>query len=467
MTIDSNDVTFAQAGTGAVARTVRDRLREAVSVRDFGAVGDGSTDDYPAFRAALDHLRSLNINQAGTYYIGSPKLFVPAGKYRLSQTLDIDFTVTIEGESSGLYGGDASVLVFDASRTGLRLQAYNTTGATGVKSAGSSDRDASGTVLRGLGIGSAGGSGACHGLHSKVRFIGEDLKIAGFPGNGINIVASTAGGSPDEGNANCWVLSRGRIAGCGGSGLYIRGADTNAGVCTAFDVGSNGGWGVEDRSFLGNTFVGCHAEANTLGAYRTTDPNGQSVFLGCYSELGQPSSSFGSRTLVLGGTHGAGATGGALVRAQLGSLHSAGILAGDNANSASVQLGGGLTPVSIHHAAYAPGGFGFKFDSEGNLKCLYNNLDSALPFVITGPNTTNPVGPYMLSLPAVGIGWGANSRLHSTINAMSDLSGATLSRGTVFYYANPSAGGKLGCVVTTSGLYGSTAVVKEFGAVDA
>jgi hypothetical protein len=41
-----------QSGTGAVARTAQDKLRETVSVKDFGAVGDGAADDTAAINAA-------------------------------------------------------------------------------------------------------------------------------------------------------------------------------------------------------------------------------------------------------------------------------------------------------------------------------------------------------------------------------------------------------------------------------
>ena len=44
---------FTQDGAGAVRRTVQDKLRDWVSVTDFGAVGDGVTDDTAAFNAAF------------------------------------------------------------------------------------------------------------------------------------------------------------------------------------------------------------------------------------------------------------------------------------------------------------------------------------------------------------------------------------------------------------------------------
>ena len=42
-------VQFTQSGTGAVPRTVESKLQDVVSVKDFGAVGDGVTDDTDAF----------------------------------------------------------------------------------------------------------------------------------------------------------------------------------------------------------------------------------------------------------------------------------------------------------------------------------------------------------------------------------------------------------------------------------
>jgi parallel beta-helix repeat protein len=62
-------VTFLQAGTGATQRTALAKLRDTVSVKDFGAVGDGIANDTVAIQAALSSgATSVHIT-AGTYLV--------------------------------------------------------------------------------------------------------------------------------------------------------------------------------------------------------------------------------------------------------------------------------------------------------------------------------------------------------------------------------------------------------------
>jgi hypothetical protein len=73
-TTDSSLVTFVPAGTGATTRTAQAKMRDVVSVKDFGAVGDGVADDTAEIQAAFTHLVS----------VGGGLLLFPAGTYLVS-----------------------------------------------------------------------------------------------------------------------------------------------------------------------------------------------------------------------------------------------------------------------------------------------------------------------------------------------------------------------------------------------
>ena len=65
----SSLVGFLQSGTSASARTVQAKLRDVVSVKDFGAVGDGVTDDTVAIQAAISSGAKSIYFPAGTYIV--------------------------------------------------------------------------------------------------------------------------------------------------------------------------------------------------------------------------------------------------------------------------------------------------------------------------------------------------------------------------------------------------------------
>lgn len=114
---------FKQSGTGAVGITVHDKLREFISVKDFGAVGDGSTDDTSAIQAALTYITSQTTAGATTsgalttsYSGNTPRLHIPKGTYKITSALTLGSYLEVEGDQAIIkqYTDTADIFVCDA-----------------------------------------------------------------------------------------------------------------------------------------------------------------------------------------------------------------------------------------------------------------------------------------------------------------------------------------------------------------
>lgn len=102
----SDGMYFIQSGTGAVARTAQSKMRDFVSVKDFGAVGNGSTDDTTALQNAINQAVAIG----GDIYVPA-ELAGASFKTTAPLTADGAFGVVADGEAavtilaSGLSGG--------------------------------------------------------------------------------------------------------------------------------------------------------------------------------------------------------------------------------------------------------------------------------------------------------------------------------------------------------------------------
>jgi len=104
----SSLVGFIQSGTGAVATTVQAKLRESVSVKDFGAVGNGSTDDTAAIQLALNS--------------GAKRVYAPAATYKILGTLTIPTGVCLDGDGPDQTIFDGSSTTFAALTSGQHIR---------------------------------------------------------------------------------------------------------------------------------------------------------------------------------------------------------------------------------------------------------------------------------------------------------------------------------------------------------
>ena len=121
--IQSSKLSYNQGSSNAVTRTVKSRLQDFVTVKDFGAKGDGVTDDTSAFNNAI-------ANMSGHC------LYVPAGNYLISGTINIsvnnfkllgDFeygtTLTCNSSTSDVFditGSDIEIAGFNISHSVTR-----------------------------------------------------------------------------------------------------------------------------------------------------------------------------------------------------------------------------------------------------------------------------------------------------------------------------------------------------------
>jgi hypothetical protein len=240
---------------------------------DYGAVGDGVTNDSAAFAAAIAATGVQDPNYAGGDPYRGPTIFVPAGIYKINSSITINKSVHLIG--AGVGGDFASTILRPPDGTPAIIVDY-------VPSP-----EALGTfsTIENIQVSPVGKTNPTgHGFVLRARATLRNCSTIYCGGNGVHIDAST----PDD-NANLWRMEGGRHILNEGHGVYTHGTDANQGVAIGVDCTANEGYGFYEESFLGNVYIGCHTAQNVLGGY--AKPAAQAVnsstFVGCYTEGGQ------------------------------------------------------------------------------------------------------------------------------------------------------------------------------------
>jgi hypothetical protein len=239
----SSLVGFVQSGVGAVATTVQGKLRQAVSVVDFGAVGNGVTDDTAAIQAAI---AATAVSQYGLIFEAGKNYLVSSPLSFSNSANTVPIWVDFNGCSitaSGSFIGSSVVYVENPQgkvNTFWMKNAY--IDATGVN----------------YGFYLKGGQDGLYSSLQVVKAVSHGFLIQGEAGFGIyyNVFDTCKAGGPSGG-------------GNGGDGFRISGvggrfANSNTFVNCASQYNAQAGFRLGISS--GNTFIGCACEENVADA---------------------------------------------------------------------------------------------------------------------------------------------------------------------------------------------------------
>ena len=200
--IVATKLSFTQTGTGATARTIDSKLKDVVSVKDFGAIGDGVASDTTAVQAAINAAAGLKA------------VFFPAGTYLC--IINLPSNSTIYGE------GQQTVLKLPNSSGRSLVQSSDTINGTDNCQVFSLQIDGNiannnSTLCNGVFI-----DGACD------NWIVQDLTIKNTGGNGIRVRGSGSTGLTTSAKRiliannvldNCGVKN----SSTGADGIYLNG----------------------------------------------------------------------------------------------------------------------------------------------------------------------------------------------------------------------------------------------------
>lgn len=264
--------------TGAINRPINNKLADTLSVKDFGAVGDGTTDDTNAFLAAVAAVQNNR-----TLY-GGGTLHIPTGHYIIKQTL-----VFTQGAHSGSAsghnvfitgdGGWNTMLDFTNAPSGSFGIHFNEGGNFGV-----SNLSITGTPAAGIYLGSYPvtevycsnyifenliiGSCGTHSIESAFSYLGT-IKDCFFASNGVHGVSFS-------GYHTSLIFDKVTCTVNAADGFYLNGATYSNFISCAADANNANAYALQNCT--GVVFNGCGCEANgQAGWYLSTNNTASTI----------------------------------------------------------------------------------------------------------------------------------------------------------------------------------------------
>lgn len=288
---------YLPAGTGAVATTVQTKLRESVSVLDFGAVGDGVTDDTAALQAAIN---------------ANVPLFIPPGTYKYTALTGLSRNnLKIYGAGSAVttlyYTGSAEAIKIDGNGAfihELDVQGFSIKGNANTTSL-LYLRDVARSIFKDINVYEAENTAGIGFNFLGVQlnyfeslYCSQDRQVmASPPYNGLYMaVSSMLLNSTNNTFVRCYTEG-GVTAGDMKIGIYLQSADQNTFIGGASESLRTYGLIVSTNSKM-NTFIGTGFESLSATA-DITDTGLNTSYINCYSSK---STIFqGTRCLIQGG----------------------------------------------------------------------------------------------------------------------------------------------------------------------
>lgn len=255
--LGSRLVAWIRRATGAVARWVEDKLADTVSVKDYGAVGDGLTDDTAAITVAAASGKTL---------------FWPDGTYKVTSTLVFDTQQRWEGQ-----GATVKMTHSVGYCTPLMWLKPNAFGSRffGIKF----DHNAVGVSQASLSNQLAYAYQSCVLVSADEVFFDDGCRFTNAWDNGLAVgyfvvTGDGSGGSPFHATQTTQAPARVRATNCVSY-------NCGCGVHSSFGEAGKKGAGFNNLTGIGTQFIGCISISDYNGFTNDYGGGGQALMSGC------------------------------------------------------------------------------------------------------------------------------------------------------------------------------------------